>query len=332
MMKLSIMKDIFKTVNKDWDCDLAKELAIHWEHDKDWVKMWRVSANCVCYLRNKNKNYVIRFNKNSERKYEEIETELVLMKYLKKNNILVPELILSKNNKYIETTKTKYGVFYSSVFERIIGTQKEIDGLEDGDFTTWGKELGKIHKATKQLPFNIMRKSHKELFYELILECPCKNEIEKKEKIELEKWINGLTINKSNYGLIHYDFELDNMLWTDKGLYIIDFDDAIYSWYVADIAYALRDLFDQGREFNPDNEMFKKFMAGYKSETDITDEELELLPGFYRFHNFISYKKLMKSIDVPFSGNNPEWLKTLIEKIIVIKNSCYENFGEKLCQ
>lgn len=33
MMKLSLMKDVFETVNSDWDCELAKDLIKKWNHD-----------------------------------------------------------------------------------------------------------------------------------------------------------------------------------------------------------------------------------------------------------------------------------------------------------
>src|SRR2546430_7254258 len=62
----------------------------------------------------------------------------------------------------------------------------------------------------------------------------------------LTSFLSALTVTETNSGLIHGDFELDNLFWQDDTIALLDFDDCSYSWYVADVAFALRDLFATG--------------------------------------------------------------------------------------
>jgi Ser/Thr protein kinase RdoA (MazF antagonist) len=76
--------------------------------------------------------------------------------------------------------------------------------------------------------------------------------------------LNQLPADKAVYGMVHYDFESDNILW-DKGKPgIIDFDDSSYYWYVADFAIALRELFNNRIEqINFNDRRFQAFLGGY---------------------------------------------------------------------
>ncbi|MBN1500480.1 MAG: phosphotransferase [Spirochaetes bacterium] len=325
MMKLSLMRDVFTTVNSDWDCGLAADLASNWNHDETWIKMWRASANFICFIRNDGHHYVIRFNNDSERSLKRIDSEIKILHYLKSKNIRIAEPVLSGNKNYIERTNTAYGTFNTCVFERLSGKQYDIDDLKPDDFLTWGESLGKLHKAFKEMPadLQISRISHVDLFEGYVKETLTADYVELKEIEYLSNWLKKLKKNKDNYGLIHYDFELDNIIWNEEGLHLIDFDDSIYSWYAADIVYALRDLFDDGNEFKKDDEKFLSFIKGYRRENSISEEELLEMPNFYRLHHFITFKKLQRSVDISICEDNPEWLNELIGKLTNMKTSYY---------
>ena len=48
--------------------------------------------------------------------------------------------------------------------------------------------------------------------------------------------LSELPRDPSCYGMIHGDFELDNLAWVDDTPTSFDFDDAARSWFVADVA------------------------------------------------------------------------------------------------
>jgi len=239
-------------------------------------------------------------------------------------------IILTPTGEFFWTSTASFGTFYTVVFERIYGKQKELDNLELNGFLKWGKSLGQLHKVIKEIPstLEIKRKTHEQLFENLIIQYPPKDEIETKEIESIRAWMKTLTKNDNDYGIIHYDFELDNIIWSNNGLYIIDFDDAIYSWFVADIAYALSDLFDEGEKVNINDKKFLQFIKGYREMEHISDEQIDQIPGFYKYHNFITYKKLEKSIDLTIDDKNPDWMNDLILKLEGFKESCYNKFKE----
>src|SRR5436853_441693 len=53
----------------------------------------------------------------------------------------------------------------------------------------------------------------------------------------LERQVAALPASQQTFGLIHYDFELDNLIWDDQRVGIVDFDDCAGYWFVADIAF-----------------------------------------------------------------------------------------------
>ena len=78
------------------------------------------------------------------------------------------------------------------------------------------------------------------------------------------------------YGLIHADFNLDNMLLDGERVIPLDFDDCGFGWHLFDLAtvwtiYHGSDLAEAIRV---------GVVEGYRSERDLPDEELEHLPLF----------------------------------------------------
>ncbi|MBS0560167.1 MAG: phosphotransferase [Proteobacteria bacterium] len=79
-----------------------------------------------------------------------------------------------------------------------------------------------------------------------------------------------------NYSLIHADLHPGNVLVTNAGAAVIDFDDAGYGWHLYDIAVALVAYQD-----HPGFAVFRDAcVAGYRSVRPLPDADLALLPMF----------------------------------------------------
>ena len=122
------------------------------------------------------------------------EAEIDLLKYLHTKNILIAKPVVSNKHNFIEVTNTELGTFHAIVFERIFGEQKKIDDLEMNDFFTWGNLLGQLHKAVKEIPkeIKLKRKTHEELFEDLISKYPPQDDIEKKEISSIKKLLKTI--------------------------------------------------------------------------------------------------------------------------------------------
>ncbi len=78
------------------------------------------------------------------------------------------------------------------------------------------------------------------------------------------------------YGLIHADFVPENLIVTDAGLNLIDFDDAGFGWYMFELATAL--VFHCGEDQFED--MKTALIEGYRSVRPLAEEEERRLPLF----------------------------------------------------
>jgi Ser/Thr protein kinase RdoA (MazF antagonist) len=78
------------------------------------------------------------------------------------------------------------------------------------------------------------------------------------------------------FGLIHADLRPSNLLIDGDRLWIIDFDDSGFSWYLYDFAAAISFL-----EHEPDvPDLLDAWIDGYSTIAELTDEDLAMLPVF----------------------------------------------------
>jgi Ser/Thr protein kinase RdoA (MazF antagonist) len=316
MMTLSTMKKVVETVNSEWRSSLAEEILERWGYDHGSVYYFRASANFLFLFKINGKSYFLRFIDSVEKDFSSIESEIKLLNYLRSQPIKVALPVESLNGHYVETVKTDWGTFYAVVFEALPGKQFETEELENDQFYKWGSSLGELHTVFKTLP-DEFRKTRKngldqlEALRTLLPESELAAIHEWEQVFELAK---GLPQSEENFGLIHFDFELDNQRWDDDVVGILDFDDSLNNWYAADIAFALRDLFKEGIDL--ENEAVQCFLDGYRSKTSLDNELLHQLPLFMRMHNLITFTGLLRTVDIPASEDHPEWLRKLSVKLL----------------
>lgn len=311
LMKLKYMKELIDTEDKNLESPIANEIVSRWDHEGT-PREFRSSANYVFVFKMSGKKYFLRFTYPYERSIEEIKAELDFMDYLSNNDIRVVKPIKSLSGKYIETVDTSIGQFNAVVFEELKGKRFEVKDLDGSKFYSWGESLGKLHNASKGYDTK-HRKSWRDHMEMVARVLPKEEKLAQKELATITDWVDKLPVNEDNFGLIHFDFELDNLFWNGNEISIIDFDDCAYYWFVADIAFALRDLFDKGVDLN--NENFVLFMKGYRAEMPIDKEILEDLPFFIRMHNLIIFAKFLRTLEGSNPDDDPKWLVPLRKKL-----------------
>jgi Ser/Thr protein kinase RdoA (MazF antagonist) len=117
--------------------------------------------------------------------------------------------------------------------------------------------------------------------------------------------LDRLPRRPESFGLVHGDFELDNLAWAGDRPTAYDFDDAHRSWFVADIAYALRDV-----------EESDEFLTGYRSVRDLPESDLAVMPLFVAAHAASWLTRLPSIMDSPASTDDPAWLTRLRTKLV----------------
>lgn len=315
MMKLSTMKALTDTLNDKWESAIADQILSCWEHDKRTAKYLRASANFQFVFQKAGRRYFLRFNHATERAIDRICAEVDYIKYLSSEGFTIAKPVPSIAGHFVQSVPTSQGVFHAVVFEGFAGRQFEIEELTPEIFTQWGKALGELHKAAQgyQAVGRPTWKDHLTMVSEYL---PVTEQAAQATLRELHEQLNRLSISEGNYGLVHFDFELDNIVWNGDEVGIIDFDDSAYYWFVADLAFALRDLFeDSAEKVDLRNESFQNFLAGYRLVRDITQEDLELIPMFLRLHNLITFAKLYRTLGTDEAQDEPIWLEELRKKL-----------------
>ena len=296
----------------------ANEFLKNWSYDPNTLKFWRGSSNYVYVFQFNGEKFFLRFSNEEDNSIEQITAELDFIEYLRDNHYPAIQPILSNNGKYIETVTTKRGLYFGVVFAGAKGVNLDISMMSEEQFKNWGKALGSLHALSNSYkPKKFVRKNwnDKLLFIEEILRDSPEEESVQEEIERVRDWLNNLPVSVNNFGLVHYDFELDNIFWaeSERHFHVIDFDDSMYHWYIVDIAFALRDL-DELDEAEA-NVSLKAFLDGYCSAYDVKEDIITLLPRFRRFINLFSYAKITRSLKDSDFVEEPDWLKKLRPKL-----------------
>jgi len=299
----------------------------NWDFDSDTIntiKPFRTSANAVYQFYNNNdkETFYLRFAPLEEKDPVMIQSELDFLEYLHDNGYNAVESVKSKNGSNLVVQNTPWGKYLAVVFKAVPG--KPIEQIEYSDllYFNYGKSLGKLHKLSSNYkPKNERRPNWKELLEyirEMLKEYSAPPDSLREVEI-LYDFFTNLNVNSENYGLVHYDFGTDNVFFDkNSGIYsVIDFEDAIYHWYVIELPENFK------------NQAHEQFLSGYRSEKNIDNDMLSLLPIFKRYVNLYGYARCLRSIHEVWN-NEPEWVTGLRAKLKNAMERRSENFGAKI--
>ncbi|MVX64563.1 phosphotransferase [Clostridium chromiireducens] len=301
--------------------DLVHMLLNNWENDNEdfnSLNYYRISSNAVYWCKNKGNTFFLRFVPAEEKSKESILAELDFLRFLRNSGYPAVDTILSKTGNELEVTNTPWGIYYAVAFKEVCGKPLDEMPLTQDIIFGWGKALGKLHKLSSEyIPLNNKRNDWKKTMdwvEEVLSNFP--DEIAAKSELSMLKdYLLKLPTTKDNFGIIHYDFESDNVFYDEitKTYSPIDFDDAIYHWYSLDIAQTLDSIEDEIPEEQVASAT-NQFINGYRSEYHVSDDMLKLLPIFKRYINLYGYVRVLRSIEEKWN-NEPEWMVNLRIKL-----------------
>jgi len=322
MMKLSLMKRFYDTV-EDRRSPVLDEISRRWFETSE-TQMYRASANFVARVVSEGSTYFLRFNHNTERSIGHIEAELRYIHRLIDRGINANVPVHSLSGNLVESVDTGLGVFHSVMFEEVPGVHIESDDLDTNGFKLWGTALARVHETGEGQEISCVPSWYNHL--DSIRSIAQDNPVLLSEVEKIEQILGGYD-QTGNYGLIPFDFEMDNIKWVDELPGFMDFDDFCYHWYAADIAFALRDLHgDKMSDFDPVDPHFISFIKGYREIKEITDGELERIPVFIRFHNLYMYSRIQRASEGEVEET--DWVINLHSKLRSKKESYLRDMKE----
>ena len=303
MLKLKYLfdnPDLAQMISKNWDCLSTPVFS-------------RISSNIIYTVKKDSKTFFLRFSPQAEKSITSVIAEVEFLMYLSERGFNVCNPVPSKNLKLVEDVYTPWGSYTAVLFPCSRGVQLSKVKLDNYSAELMGKTLGKLHKLSCQyVPKKFKRKNHDAILDEV-------SELAQKYGLEdvltsaviIRDELDTLPKDSKNYGLIHYDFETDNLFIDseNQNISVIDFDDSHYNWYVLDIERALNSILEQSgdKEFN---DLKSSFIAGYSSERSIDERILEKLPLLTAYANLYGYTRIYDSVFEKWN-NEPQWIGEL---------------------
>ena len=224
--------------------------------------------------------------------------ETSFVRYLAQNGAPVADVIPSIRGNLVEHMEADGKTVYVSLFAYAKGMLMADNGyryregatLEEYFFNI-GKALGTIHRLSKAYTPVHQHLDYFDKYNMTYLDrlIPENYENLKKAIAKRLEAFHALPKGKGCYGLVHFDFSDGNyhIDMNTGDITVFDFDNCMYCWYMFDLA----NLWIHGTGWyqnEPDPEKRGEYMKGYfdtvldgyRSETDISDEDLSQLQLF----------------------------------------------------
>jgi Ser/Thr protein kinase RdoA (MazF antagonist) len=315
MMKLSVMRSLMATVDQSWQSPLADDILAHWPHDPPGAWLLRASSNFVFGFKQAGKPYVLRFVHARQRSPAALQAEVDFLRYLSSRGVRANQPVPALSGESVVSLDTPIGPCHAIVFEAFDGEQFETGDFDQPRLFAWGKAAGELHNACQGFP-GAGRPSWQGQLASANAWLPAQDTRARQALDRLSGQLAQLPVSEQNFGLIHFDLEADNLIWQGLLPGMIDFDDCARNWFAADIAFALRDLFDdRANRVDLKDARFEVFMRGYRSIRKFEEEELAQIPLFLRFSNYLKYAGLLPVIGEESQPGEPDWLARLRQKL-----------------
>jgi Ser/Thr protein kinase RdoA (MazF antagonist) len=298
------------------DMPTATAAAAYWGFEQGTLTDVRYSANAIYFFKQRDVPCFMRLTWSGDRSREQLEAELDFLDFLRQQKYPVVRFIHSLKGNRIEEIANTYGQFNAVTFTAAKGTYLPIDALGDDQIRTWGQLLGKLHKlsANYQPPRQNYRPNWTDIIETYTAWIPGNAVNTRRYLGEARVWLGNLPASESGYGLIHWDFEPDNLTWQDGGIEVFDFDDAAYFWYEADIAFALDDVLDKPAQ--QASYIVKHFLDSYQSVRQLGKDWLSRLPQFVRLMRVLKSARVYHAFENTHPELDPSWLKKLRKRLM----------------
>jgi Ser/Thr protein kinase RdoA (MazF antagonist) len=308
MMPLTAIDRLKQTVTESWTSPVADEVAAAWGYEPGTARWWRSSASHVFVLPDPRGKRYLRFVPESLVDAEAVATVATLMDRLADAGTPVVRPVKTGSGRLTVTVPTAHGSMHAMVVEAATGDEADADELTAERARAWGRALAVVHRDAANLDAALPQ-AFGELA-EAAERFPDDAELVK-AAARLGERVAALPRDRAGFGVVHGDFELDNLAWEGDRATAFDFDEAARSWYAADVAYALRDLTGpDGGVAEERRALVDAFIAGYRSVRAFEDDEVERLRLFAGVHAVCSLVRIARALGTPEAGE-PEWLAEL---------------------
>lgn len=310
----------------------AEILAQNWPHDSGSVRMLRISSNAVYTLTQSGVTRYLRFCRIDEKSCEHVAAELAFLRYLSQAGYGAAQALPTPDGELLVYARTARGEYAASLFEAAPGTRLDRLKPTPSLVRDYGAALGRLHRLSQSYQPRIHRWDHAQVldWCKRRLRIFPEQEAALRELSLLRGALDALPRDPAQYGMIHFDFEADNVFVEPETgrVTAIDFDDCMLHWYGMDVEQSLQSLREEMDTAEcPDAEA--RFLEGYRAECALPEEALRRAPLFRRFADLYGFVRVLCTLDTP-REDDPRWMKACRARLTALVERRSRDFGAPL--
>lgn len=247
-------------------------------------------------------DYILRFVHSGHHDYNLVLGEIEFIDYLDSFDASVSTVIHSINNNVVEKIMINTCDYFSvAVFVKGKGERLSSSLDSDSFWEYFGEEVAKLHSLTKN--YNPVHKRYdwdNDTLYQMaetVLGSTYSSIYERLQTTIQE--INTYPKHRDNFGLIHTDLHIGNMVMSNEGkLTFFDFDDSCYKHFISDIAIIIFYLVAFGgltieERTKRATKIMSPFIKGYNKINLLPLEEWKHLNTFFKLREVILFTAIV---------------------------------------
>lgn len=230
--------------------------------------------------------------------YEEQLEEVTYTNFLYQNGLAVPPIIPSLQGNFVEKLTLDKEIF-AVLYKAALGIHLPKYEWDSKIFKKLGKQIGKLHRISKSFektkPVKHINDWYENEEYNFLKYIPQEETTIREISSDILTSIKELQKSTSNYGLIHGDLWLENILVeNNSNLTMIDFQDCEKHFYIFDLAVPIYSALEysfagNGNIIDYEHSITKALFEGYQEENELPKEMIDKFPLFIKLKEIFEY-------------------------------------------
>ncbi|PFN17990.1 phosphotransferase enzyme family protein [Bacillus cereus] len=230
--------------------------------------------------------------------YEEQLEEVSYTNFLYENGLAVPPIIHSLNGNLVEKLTLGKELF-AALYKAAPDIHLPRCEWNSKMFKKLGKQIGKLHRISKNFekikPVKHINDWYENEEYNFLKYIPKEETTIREIASDVLTSIKKLQKSTSNYGLIHGDLWLENILVeNNSNLTMIDFQDCEKHFYLFDLAVPIYSAIEysfagNGNIVDYEHSITEALFEGYQEENELPKEMIDKFPLFIKLKEIFEY-------------------------------------------
>ena len=231
--------------------------------------------------------------------YDEQLEEVTYTNYLHKEGLSVSPAIASIKGKVVEKITLNNKELLTVLYVSATGNHLPRNRWNANVLKELGRQIGKLHRLSRKFeeihPTSYINDWHQNEEYAFLKYIPEEETTIRDVAQEILTKVKNMPKDNSNYGLLHGDLWLENILVDrDLKLSMVDFQDCEKNFYIFDLAVPIYSAIEYsfvggGNIIDYGRGITKAIIEGYQEENNLPKEMLDKLPLFIKLKEVFEY-------------------------------------------